>query len=209
MGWGRRGPGRRRLGVLACAGLALLTGCSDAVVGTARPAVSQPVAPQADSSTTRPPATEQVTAACPLLPAPEVGAIYQIPVTSREQQPVAQAGATIYNCSYLNGAKQQLAALQVVVDPMASGDPQRYLDGFIKPFLAPGAISQPVTGLGVPAASYVMSNSSGPLAYVVAAVRPVGSTLDVVQFLASEHNAGDATALAQMTSVLGIALNRL
>ncbi len=212
MSWGRRGARQEptRLLLAACAGLAFLAGCSDPVSGTARPAVTQPVAPRADSSTARPPATKQVTAACPLLPAAEVGDIYQIPVTSREQQPVPQqTGATLYTCTYLNGAKQQLAALQVLVDPMASGNPQRYLDSVIKPFLAQGAISQPVTGLGTPAASYVMSDSSGPLAYVVAAVYPVGSTLDVVQFLASEHNAGNATALAQMTAMLRSALNRL
>ena len=194
---------------MSCAGLLLLAGCSDPVSGTARPAVARPVAPQADSSTTQAPVAKQVTAACPLLPAAEVGSIYQIPVTSREGRPVAQTGGTLYNCSYLNGAKQQLAALQIVVDPMASGDPQRYLDEVIKPFLAQGAISQPVTGLGTPAASYVMSNSSGPLAFVVAAVLSVGSTWDVVQFLVSEHNAGDTAALAQMTAVLRSALNRL
>ncbi|HEV3355482.1 MAG TPA: hypothetical protein VG247_01750 [Pseudonocardiaceae bacterium] len=210
MSWGRRSRlAPRRLVVASCAGLLLVAGCSDPVSGTARPAVTQPVAPQADDSTTQAPVAKQVAAACPLLPAAEVGAIYQIPVTSREAQPVAQTSGTLYNCLYLNGAKQQLAALQVVVDPMASGDPQRYLDGVIKPFLAQGAISQPVTGLDTPAASYVMSGSSGPLAFVVAAVRSVGSTWDVVQFLVSEHNAGDTAALAQMTAMLRSALSRL
>jgi hypothetical protein len=57
--------------------------------------------------------------------------------------------------------------------------------------------------------SYVRSDPSGPIAYVVAAVREVGSTWDVVQFLASEHNAGDPNALAHMTTVMRGALSRL
>jgi hypothetical protein len=189
-------------------GALFVAGCSDAVSGTAK-AVANPVQPQSDSSTTRPPVAVQVSAACPLLPAGEVAAIYLVPVTAREQQAVPQTDAMLYNCSYLNGAKQQLAALQVVVDPAASGDPQEYLDGFVKQYLAQGAIAQPVAGLGAPAESYVMTGRSGPLAYVVAAVREVGSTWDVVQFLASEHNAGDPNALGQMTTVLRSALNRL
>ncbi|HEX4222456.1 MAG TPA: hypothetical protein VHZ97_08865 [Pseudonocardiaceae bacterium] len=213
MSWGRRRrPGPSRLGrrlVATIAGLVFLAGCSDPVAGTARPAVPTPVQPQSDTSTSRPPAPTQVSAACPLLPAGEVAAIYLVPLTAREQQPMPQTGATLYNCSYLNGASQQLAALQVVVNPTVSGAPQQYLDGFVKTFLAPGATAQPVTGLGTPAESYVLSNSSGPQAFVVAAVRAVGSTWDVVQFLVSEHNAGDPTALTHMTNVLRSALNRL
>jgi hypothetical protein len=179
------------------------------VSGTAKPAVPTPVQPRSETTTSRPPTPTQVSAACPLLTATEVSVIYLVPLTAQEQQPVPQTGATLYNCSYLNGAKQQLAALQVVVDPGASGDPQQYLDGFIKPFLAQGAITQPVPGLGVPAESYVLSDTSGPIAFVVAAVREVGPTWDVVQFLVSEHNAGDPKALAHMTEVLGKAINRL
>lgn len=213
MGCGRRRrPRPRQLGlglVGTIAAAFLVAGCSDPVSGSAKAAVPTPIRPQSDTTTSRPPAPTQVNAACPLLTAQEVSAIYLVPLTAQEQPPVPQTDATLYNCSYLNGAKQQLAALQVVVDPAASGDPQEYLDGFIKPFLAQGAVTQPVQGLGVPAESYVLSNASGPLAFVVAAVREVGSTWDVVQFLASEHNAGDPKALAHMTAVLGKALNRL
>jgi hypothetical protein len=216
----RRGPGPRRRSapghrlVLALASVPLLaglflTGCADPVSGSASPAVPTPVQPQSDTSTTLPPTPTQVSAACPLLPASEVAAIYLVPLTAQEQQPVPQTGATLYNCSYLNGAKQQLAALQVLVNPAASGDPQQYLDSFVKPFLAQGAIAQPVTGLGAPAESYVRSDPSGPLAFVVASVRQVGSTWDVVQFLVSEHNAGDPKALAHMTTVLRSALHRM
>jgi hypothetical protein len=190
-------------------GILFLTGCSDPVSGTAQPAVRTPVRPQSDTSTSTAPPATQVSAACPLLSAKEVTSIYLVPLTAHEQQPVLQTGATFYNCSYRNNAGQQLAALQVVVDPAASGDPQRYLDGFIKPFLAKGATAQAIPGLNTPAESYVQSDSSGPLAYVAAAVRQVGSTWDVVQFLVSEHNAGDPNALAHMVAVLRSALNRL
>lgn len=208
----RRRPRPRQLGLRLVGTVAaafLIAGCSDPVSGTAKAAVPTPIQPQSETTTSRPPAPTQVSAACPLLRADEVSAIYLVPLTAQEQPPVPQTGATLYNCSYLNGAKQQLAALQVVVNPGASGDPQEYLDGFIKPFLAQGAITQPVDGLGVPAESYVLSNASGPIAFVVAAVREVGSTWDVVQFLVSEHNAGDPKALAHMTAVLGKAINRL
>ena len=213
MGWGRRRrPGPRQLGpglVGTLIAVLVVSGCSDPVSGTAKPAVPTPIQPQSDTSTSAPPPAEQVSAACPLLPASQVAAIYLVPLTAQEQQPVPQTGATLYNCSYLNGAKQQLAALQVVVNPDSSGDPQSYLDGVVKPFLAQGAIAQPVAGLGGPAESYLMTGQSGPLAYVVAAVREVGSGWDVIQFLTSEHNAGDPKALAQMTNVLRSALNRL
>lgn len=226
MRWGgARGPGPSQLGLRLVAAIAVgglfLAGCADQVAGSPLPAVPTPVQPQSDTSTSRPPSTTssppatqppaviQVSAACPLLPPGEVAAIYLVPLTAQEQQPVPQTGATLYNCSYLNGAKQQLAALQILVNPTATGDPTHYLDGFVKPFLAPGAIAQPVSGLGTPAESYVLSNAAGPLAFVVAAVRAVGSTWDVVQFLVSEHNAGDPTALTHMTTVLRSALNRL
>ena len=207
----RPGPGplgHRLVGVLAVGSL-FLSGCSDPVSGTPQPAVRTPVRPQSDTSTSAAPPVTQVSAACPLLSATEVSAIYLVPLSAQEQQSVPQTSGTLYNCSYRNDAEQQLAALQVVVDPAASGDPQRYLDGFIKPFLAQGATAQPIAGLGTPAESYVQSDSSGPLAYVVAAVREVGSTWDVVQFLVSQHNAGDPNALAHMTTVLRSALNRL
>jgi hypothetical protein len=209
----RRGPGTRSPGHrLVCAfalGTLFLTGCSDQLSGTAQPAVRTPVQPRSDTSTSAPPPATQVSAACPLLSAKEVSAIYLVPLTAQEQPPLPQSGATLYNCSYRNDAEQQLAALQVVVDPTASGDPQQYLDGFIKPFLAQGATAQAVPGLDGPAEAYVRSDPSGPIAYVIAAVRQVGSTWDVVQFLVSQHNAGDPNALAHMTTVLRSALDRL
>lgn len=207
----RRGPGPlgQRLVSVFALGTLFLAGCADQVSGTAQPAVRTPVQPRSDTSTSAPPPATQVSAACPLLSAKEVSAIYLVPLTAQEEQPLPHSGATLYNCSYRNDAEQQLAALQVVVDPAASGDPQQYLDGFIKPFLAQGATAQAVPGLDTPAESYVRSDSSGPIAYVVAAVREVGSTWDVVQFLVSEHNAGDPNALAHMTTVLRSALSHL
>jgi hypothetical protein len=194
------GPLGHRLVSAFALGTLFLAGCSDPVSGTAQPAVRTPVQPRSDTSTSAAPPATQVSAACPLLSAKEVSAIYLVPLTAKEEQPLSQSGATVYNCSYRNDADQQLAALQVVVDPAASGDPQQYLDGFIKPFLAEGATAQAVPGLNTPAESYVRSDPSGPIAYVVAAVREVGSTWDVVQFLASEHNAGDPNARPPSTT---------
>src|SRR5437879_2457455 len=138
---GPRPLGHRLVGAFA-AGALFLAGCSDPVSGSAQPAVRTPVQPRSDTSTSMAPPATQVSAACPLLSAKEVSAIYLVPLTAQEQQPLPQNGATLYNCSYRNDAEQQLAALQVVVDPTASGDPQQYLDGFIKQFLAQGATAQ-------------------------------------------------------------------
>ena len=199
----------------------LLTGCAPTVTGSAVPAITPTSSPTSASAsrpttTTAPPPTPSsqppqlpVTAACPLLSSAEVGQIYNLTVGAQEGPPQPQTGTTTYNCSYVNGAKQQLAALQVVVAPAATGDPHQYLDGYLHPFLAPGASARPISGLGAAAESYVKSDSGGPLAFVVAAVAPVGSGLDVVQFLASTSNANNPTATAQMVAVLRLALNRL
>jgi hypothetical protein len=200
----------------------LLTGCAATVTGAAAPAATStadPVAPPTSGLTSSPSKTPTsspaappqlaVTAACPLLSAAEVGRIYNLTVGAQEGPPLTQTGSTTYNCSYVNGAEQKLAALQVVVDPAATGDPTQYLDGYVRAFLAPGANAQPVSGLGTAAVSYLKSDSSGPLAFVVATVRTVGSSLDVVQFLASTSNVNDPNALTQMIGVVRLALNRL
>lgn len=196
-----------------------LIGCAPTVTGAAVPATVGPTStshptstitpPPTTPPTTSPPPARPVTAACPLLSAEEVGTIYNLTVGAQEGQPLSQSGVTTYNCSYVNGAKQQLAALQVIVDPTATGDPTQYLDGYLHPFLAPGESGQPISGLGAAAASYLKSDRSGPLAFVVATVRSAGSGLDLVQFLASTSNANDPTAQTQMVKVLRLALNRL
>lgn len=203
----------------ALTGAALLTaialiGCAPTVTGAAVPVTVGPTSTSHPASTITPPPTTSpparpVNAACPLLSADEVGSIYNLTVGAQEGQPLSQTGVTTYNCSYVNGAKQQLAALQVVVDPTATGDPRQYLDGYVQPFLAPGESARPISGLGAAAASYLKSDGSGPLAFAVATVRPAGSGLDVVQFLASTSNANDPTAQTQMVKVLRLALNRL